>query len=100
LLQNLVSLHKNRTGAGDEHFTEQQWLELLDRHQNTCVCCNKHASETKEGKLTVDHVRPIAKRGSNAIDNIQPLCRSCNSKKGCRWIDYRPGSELTAPAAA
>lgn len=40
-----------------------------------CAYCG--ASE----KLEVDHIRPISKHGTNRINNLQPLCRQCNSKK-------------------
>jgi 5-methylcytosine-specific restriction endonuclease McrA len=39
--------------------------------------------------LTEDHVVPLSLGGSNDIDNIQPLCKSCNSSKRGRHIDYR-----------
>lgn len=65
-------------------FTEQEWLDLCARYDYRCLCC-------KEQKpLTVDHVMPLSKGGSNDIGNIQPLCGSCNSSKRDRHIDYRP----------
>lgn len=37
--------------------------------------------------LSVDHRKPLARGGHNRIDNLQLLCRKCNSKKGDRYID-------------
>jgi 5-methylcytosine-specific restriction endonuclease McrA len=34
--------------------------------------------------LTVDHVVPIARGGTPTPENLQVLCRSCNSAKGAR----------------
>jgi 5-methylcytosine-specific restriction endonuclease McrA len=48
-----------------------------------CLRCGSRTS------LTVDHVIPLGRGGSNAIDNIQPLCSTCNGIKGCETRDYR-----------
>lgn len=57
--------------------------ETYRLYGNVCVCCGA------KGRLTVDHVIPLCLGGSNTIDNIQPLCRSCNPSKGIKIIDYR-----------
>lgn len=64
-------------------FTASEWKDLVSKCEGKCLCC-------KEKKpLAADHVVPLARGGTNSIDNIQPLCKSCNSKKGTKTIDYR-----------
>lgn len=72
---------RQRSATGK--FTAQEWLALCARYNHKCVACKKSES------LTADHVIPVSKGGSSFIDNIQPLCRSCNSKKHDKTIDYR-----------
>tara|TARA_R110000850_G_scaffold49576_1_gene122200 strand:- start:159 stop:632 length:474 start_codon:yes stop_codon:yes gene_type:complete len=49
------------------------------------VCLRCGASK----KLTIDHIIPIHFDGLNEIDNLQTLCRSCNSWKSTKTIDFR-----------
>lgn len=37
--------------------------------------------------MTVDHIFPKALGGNNDMENLQPMCLACNSKKGSRVID-------------
>lgn len=48
-----------------------------------CLCCGTSKN------ITIDHVIPVSKNGSNKISNLQPLCRSCNSRKRTNTTDYR-----------
>lgn len=77
------SREHNRRALTKEGYTPEEWIDLCNRYGNRCLCC-------KEQKpLTVDHVLPISKGGTNTIDNLQPLCLSCNSRKQAKIIDYR-----------
>lgn len=56
---------------------------VFELYGKQCLCCGS----TK--KIALDHVVSIKNGGENSIDNLQPLCMSCNSSKGYRTIDYR-----------
>lgn len=74
-------------GVGGSH-TVAEWEALKVATGNKCLCCGVSGDETE---LTRDHVLPITKGGTDNIDNIQPLCLSCNAKKQANHIDYRKG---------
>jgi len=52
--------------------------QLLCRYNFMCVYCSS------EENLTIDHIFPVSKGGSDDVGNLQILCKSCNSKKGSR----------------
>jgi hypothetical protein len=60
-----------------------EWLTLIQAQGRKCLRCGQSA------QLTKDHVVPLAGGGTNDIGNIQGLCRSCNSWKGARHMDFR-----------
>jgi 5-methylcytosine-specific restriction endonuclease McrA len=66
-------------------YTRNEWKLLCAKYGNGCLACGKN-----DVKLTADHIIPLSIGGTNYIENIQPLCQSCNSKKWKRIIDYRP----------
>lgn len=39
--------------------------------------------------LTIDHIIPLSKGGTNRMGNMQTLCMGCNSDKGNNIVDYR-----------
>jgi len=38
----------------------------------------------KRAIYEVDHIIPLAKGGTNTVDNYQLLCRACNIRKGVK----------------
>ena len=64
-------------------FTFEEWMTLCELYDFRCLCCGKQT------KLTPDHVIPVVHNGLNDIENIQPLCKSCNSRKHSKMIDFR-----------
>lgn len=47
---------------------------------NYCWYCGEEFEDKKE--LTIDHVFPRSKGGTNDMDNIIMVCKHCNSSKG------------------
>jgi hypothetical protein len=54
------------------------FLEIGRRDGFQCQHCNA----TKD--LAIDHIKPLILGGSNDLDNLQILCRTCNSRKSDR----------------
>jgi 5-methylcytosine-specific restriction endonuclease McrA len=58
-------------------------IQILDRDGWQCAICNRPAD-------TVDHIYPRIKGGDMwALDNLQSLCKSCNSRKGGRFFSHK-----------
>lgn len=66
---------------GGSH-TLKQFKTLVEALNNVCPCCYE------KKKLTIDHIVPLSQGGSDYISNIQPLCISCNSRKGTKSTIY------------
>jgi 5-methylcytosine-specific restriction endonuclease McrA len=49
---------------------------VFERDEYRCVKCGTHVN------LSIDHIHPVSKGGSDDESNLQTLCRSCNSSKG------------------
>jgi 5-methylcytosine-specific restriction endonuclease McrA len=73
----------SKAKAEGSHSPEE-FYSLCKQYGNICLKCR-----SSDLPLTADHVIPLSKGGSDSIENIQPLCLSCNSGKGSRIMDYR-----------
>jgi 5-methylcytosine-specific restriction endonuclease McrA len=76
---------RTRVAGNGGRYTAQEWKDLCNHYGNRCLSCGR-----TDVKLTVDHVIPLKLGGVNTIENLQPLCKNCNSSKGASHRDYRP----------
>ena len=70
---------------------------VYERDGRRCLACGV------ADDLTCDHVYPEHLGGATAFENLQTLCRVCNSSKGLAATDYRgtgrAGTERPTPGA-
>lgn len=67
-------------------LTENDIHLLINKQYNKCARCRKEFNEYLI--YTLDHIKPVLLGGETTIENIQLLCKSCNSSKGTKTINY------------
>ncbi len=72
-----------------EH-SQAHWRLRLREYRNRCAYCGIHRSKTQEGYLEREHVQPVRRGGTDAIENVVPACHHCNMTKG----NHRPGERV------
>ena len=77
-LKNKRNRLKRSLNKNNSSHSFGEWQNLKAQYNWICLACGKKESEIK---LTEDHIIPLSKGGSDNIENIQPLCQSCNSRK-------------------
>lgn len=66
---------------GKRTIAGKQRTRILERDQYRCRTCGSWHD------LTIDHILPESRGGSDDDDNLQALCRPCNLSKGARTQD-------------
>lgn len=72
------------TRYGRQPIPRQLRHEVFKRDGYKCRECGAGKDETS---LEIDHIVPVAKGGTNNINNLQTLCRECNRMKHTdEWV--------------
>lgn len=103
-------------------FKDHRRLRVFCEKGCKCVSCKREGKKLILGEgrgslhwdvycedgvpMTVDHIHPRSKGGSDHLDNLQPMCAYCNFKKGngdelngsyghfCKWPKDKPGGAV------
>jgi uncharacterized protein (TIGR02646 family) len=59
-------------------------FSVLQKTDGLCAYCG---TELTDKNFTIDHIIPKNSGGSNAIENLLPCCKSCNSSKGTKSFE-------------
>jgi 5-methylcytosine-specific restriction protein A len=78
-------------GTRQQRGYTDHWLRLVQLAIRTQPYCSNPDCRSTED-LTGDHIVPLSMGGTNTLENVQVLCRSCNSRKGT-------GAALPSPNA-
>lgn len=65
---------------------KQRWMDAM-RNGEVFICpgCDRPISRGGDkglGNLSVDHIVPKSKGGTNRVSNFQPMHSKCNERKG------------------
>lgn len=82
---DLLRVHSTRPDINNSLWKELRY-KIFKLYGEICLKCGS----TED--ICIDHIKPYSlyPELKTDINNLQPLCRSCNSKKGNKFIiDYR-----------
>jgi 5-methylcytosine-specific restriction endonuclease McrA len=93
-------MKENRTAAQrKEGWQGMNWIRQSSRlaiYLRDGMKCGYCAAGVEDGaQLTLDHLRPWSKGGSNAATNLITCCKQCNSSRGNKLLtDFAAPSRL------
>ncbi len=88
ILRKRIRAQRLQEARGRGTHSDGEWLAIVAHFDSRCVRCGCRP----DPRPCKDHIVPIYQGGSDAAENLQPLCRECNTAKGpCsfNWAAYR-----------
>ena len=73
---------KKSTTRRSRYISAATRVDVLRRDNYRCVFCGVSA---RKAELEIDHIVPFSNGGSNAMNNLQTLCKACNQGKSNRF---------------
>ncbi len=81
-MQSLKSSLKKRSEDNNVLFKidmEELRKMFYDSYGKGCKYCDRKMTLRN---MVCDHIIPLAKNGDSTVDNLQLICKSCNTRKG------------------
>jgi len=85
-IQELAEERKDRIDKQQLFYSSPEWAmirkQVINEEESICALCKRKIR--KQDDITVDHIKPRSKYPKLALkrQNLQVLCRRCNSSKG------------------
>ncbi len=70
-MQEVIEIHKVKR----KQFSQTKRTAIYNKNKGRCAICGKFVPYDV---FTIDHVIPLAKGGTNKINNLQCTCKTCN----------------------
>lgn len=87
-----AKLYHIRSKYGPSQAKKALRRYLFDRQHHMCFYCGKFAPNPQY--LTIDHIYPKSKGGSEGVGNLALVCWLCNQTKGGEVVPYVPFSNV------
>ncbi len=70
--------------ARNTALRERVWLKYREQGRGTFFCVCFHCGERIPGRahMTVEHIIPRSRGGTNQMQNLRPACHDCNNGRG------------------
>lgn len=65
----------------ESKFSLSDWRAVLAAFNHRCAYCGC------DGRMTIEHLEPLSRGGTNERGNIVPACLSCNSRKHAKTVE-------------
>ncbi len=75
------AIRRSREVNAVGRYTVEEWRTKVDEFGGRCAYCSGG------GDMTMDHIIPISRGGTNWISNIVPACAWCNTSKGTKTAE-------------
>ncbi|WP_394651378.1 HNH endonuclease [uncultured Acinetobacter sp.] len=66
-------------GYKKKRISQTLRMQVYERDGFACVTCGVQKN------LSLDHIKPEVLGGESTLENLQTMCKSCNSRKGARY---------------